>query len=107
MTQLTPLYSDYATKVFGFETFGRIYGTIMCLSGLANFAQPGLDALTHGPLSGNPVPVNIFLAVMGTLFGAAITGFVAIETRVVRERGLIESVEHEQSRLISNEHEDV
>ncbi|CEJ61481.1 hypothetical protein PMG11_10014 [Penicillium brasilianum] len=39
---LRPLYysamSDYATKVFGFATFGRVYGTIICLSGLATFS---------------------------------------------------------------------
>jgi hypothetical protein len=31
---LRPLYysamSDYATKVFGFQTFGRVYGSIIC-----------------------------------------------------------------------------
>lgn len=98
------LFSDYATKVFGFETFGRIYGTTMCLSGLGNFVQPGLDALTHG-LSGNPVPVNIFLAIAGTLLGIAITGFVAVETRGIRKKHMIEDVEHEQARLISSEYE--
>ncbi|KFY96585.1 hypothetical protein V500_02376 [Pseudogymnoascus sp. VKM F-4518 (FW-2643)] len=102
-----PLYystvSDYATKVFGFETFGRIYGTTMCLSGLGNFVQPGLDELTHGLLSGNPVPVNIFLAIVGTLLGVAITGFVAVETRGIRKKHMIEDVEHEQARLISSE----
>jgi hypothetical protein len=77
----------------------------MCLSGLGNFAQPGLDALTHGPLSGNPVPVNIFLAVTGTLLGVAITGFVAVKTRGIRKKQLMEDVEHEQARLISSEDE--
>jgi hypothetical protein len=77
----------------------------MCLSGIGNFVQPGLDALTHGLLSGNPVPVNIFLAIIGTLLGAAITGFVAVETRGIRKKHLIEDVEHEQARLISSEDE--
>ncbi|KAL8968905.1 MAG: hypothetical protein Q9183_002250, partial [Haloplaca sp. 2 TL-2023] len=38
-----PLYytavSDYAAKVFGFHTFGRVYGLIICLAGILNFAQ--------------------------------------------------------------------
>ncbi|KAF7587211.1 hypothetical protein BBP40_007548 [Aspergillus hancockii] len=49
---LRPYYysamSDYATKVFGFATFGRVYGTIICFSGIVNFSQYGLDYLTHG-----------------------------------------------------------
>src|SRR6266536_5308686 len=37
--------SDYAAKVFGFRTFGTVYGLIICLAGLFNFSQSGLDAL--------------------------------------------------------------
>ncbi|KAH6871678.1 hypothetical protein B0T10DRAFT_533436 [Thelonectria olida] len=51
------LWAGYATVVafvifrfFGFANFGRIYGTIVCLSGMVNFVQSGLDALAHGPL---------------------------------------------------------
>ncbi|KAH8801450.1 major facilitator superfamily domain-containing protein [Xylogone sp. PMI_703] len=104
-----PLYysavSDYATKVFGFATFGRIYGTIMCLSGLANFIQPGLDALTHGPLGGNPVPVNIFMAVSGVLLGVALTGFVAAKSKGIREEWAQGNREDERTRLLSREDE--
>ncbi|KAK8078716.1 hypothetical protein PG994_002523 [Apiospora phragmitis] len=60
-----PLYysavSDYATKVFGFATFGRIYGMLTCLSGVVNFSQSGIDALTHGPLRGDPYPPFVFI----------------------------------------------
>ncbi|KAL9577561.1 MAG: hypothetical protein Q9212_006291, partial [Teloschistes hypoglaucus] len=42
-TLYRPLYytavSDYAAKVFGFHTFGRVYGTIICLAGILNFSQ--------------------------------------------------------------------
>ncbi|KAJ9139201.1 Protein FMP42-like protein 2 [Pleurostoma richardsiae] len=79
-----PLYysamSDYATKVFGFATFGRIYGALICISGLVNIVQPGLDALTHGPLNGNPAPVNIFMAVAGTALSVSLTVFVALHS---------------------------
>ncbi|KAH6983852.1 hypothetical protein EDB80DRAFT_768172 [Ilyonectria destructans] len=81
-----PLYysaiSDYATKVFGFATFGRIYGTIVCLSGMANFVQSGLDALTHGPLRGNPTPINATLGSLGRIIGVTLTTFVRIRGRV-------------------------
>lgn len=80
-----PLYysavSDYATKVFGFATFGRIYGAITCLSGLFNFSQSALDALTHGPLDGDPTPINIAMAVAGTLCGLLLTGWVVFKGR--------------------------
>ncbi|KAI1412234.1 putative MFS transporter [Hypoxylon sp. FL1857] len=80
-----PLYysavSDFATKIFGFATFGRIYGTITCLSGLVNFVQSGLDALTHGPLDGNPTPVNAAMAVGGTILGVALTVYVVVQGR--------------------------
>lgn len=72
---------DYATKVFGFATFGRIYGTVICVSGLGQFIQPALDALTHGPLHENPIPLNIAFAVSGTTVAAALTLFVYVKTR--------------------------
>lgn len=74
-------FSDYATKVFGFATFGRVYGTIICLSGLVNFSQYGLDSLTHGPFQGNPVPINVALVVAGFLVGVVLVGFVAVAGR--------------------------
>ncbi|KAI1491936.1 amino acid transporter [Biscogniauxia mediterranea] len=84
-----PLYysavSDYATKVFGFATFGRVYGTITCVSGLVNFAQYGLDALTHGPvLAGNPTPINAAMGVAGTALGAVLAAYVAVRSRSYR-----------------------
>ncbi|KAK8085473.1 hypothetical protein PG997_006744, partial [Apiospora hydei] len=85
-----PLYystmSDYVTKVFGFATFGRIYGTITCGSGLSNIIQPGLDALTHGPLDGNPVPINVFFAASGTIVSISLTLYVLYQSRAFRHR---------------------
>ncbi|KAF2123443.1 MFS general substrate transporter [Dothidotthia symphoricarpi CBS 119687] len=85
---LRPLYysamSDYATKVFGFATFGRVYGTIICFSGLVNLSQTGIDALTKGAFAGNPIPVNAFLAVSAFLIGSALVVYVTVQ--VVRMR---------------------
>lgn len=75
------LYRDYTTKVFGFATFGRIYGSITAVSGLGQFVQPALDALTHGPLRDNPVPINLVFAVAGTVISTALTVFVYLKTR--------------------------
>ncbi|KAK3072329.1 hypothetical protein LTR53_007022 [Teratosphaeriaceae sp. CCFEE 6253] len=75
-----PLYytavSDYSAKVFGFETFGKVYGLIICLAGLFNFVQQGLDALTHRRFGNDPVPVNVGLLVVAFVVGVALVGFV-------------------------------
>jgi hypothetical protein len=87
---LRPLYysamSDYATKVFGFATFGRVYGTIICVSGLVNLSQTGIDALTKGAFNGNPIPVNAFLAISGFLVGIALVTYVTVQVYRMRKK---------------------
>ncbi|KAH7274648.1 major facilitator superfamily domain-containing protein [Fusarium solani] len=73
--------SDYSAKVFGFRTFGTVYGLIICLSGLLNFSQSGLDVLFHETFNGNPVPVDIMLLLLGLVIGASLVAFVAIQLR--------------------------
>ena len=77
------LCSDYATKVFGFKTFGQVYGAIICLSGLANLSQYGIDALVLERFRGNPTPVNIFLAAAGFIVGTVLVAFVWYQGKVV------------------------
>lgn len=72
---------DYATKVFGFATFGRIYGMLLCISGFFIFGQYGLDAWIHGPLRGDPFPVNMIIAVSGTLLGIALVVYMMVTIR--------------------------
>lgn len=62
--------------MFGFATFGRVYGTIICLSGLANFSQYALDSLTHHTFNDNPIPINASLVVGGFVVGVALVSFV-------------------------------
>ncbi|EAW10955.1 putative MFS transporter Fmp42 [Aspergillus clavatus NRRL 1] len=68
--------SDYAAKVFGFRTFGKVYGLVICLAGLGNFAQPALDALTFTRFARNPVPVNIVLTAATAVVGTAMVAYV-------------------------------
>ncbi|KAH2307972.1 hypothetical protein KXV47_006746 [Aspergillus fumigatus] len=109
---LRPLYysamSDYATKVFGFATFGRVYGTIICVSGLVNFSQYALDALTHGPFDGNPIPVNIFLAAAGFVVGTVLVLYVQIAGKHLKEKRLAleRDEQQERERLIPIQEED-
>jgi hypothetical protein len=80
-----PSPSDYAAKVFGFATFGTVYGTIICLSGLCTFTQSALQAITHDAFHNNPTPVNLALAGLGLLTGIGLVTFVAVRGRAVRE----------------------
>ncbi|KAF7164027.1 hypothetical protein CNMCM5623_008666 [Aspergillus felis] len=73
--------SDYAAKVFGFQTFGKVYGLIICLAGLGNFLQAGLDALTFKLFARNPIPVNLVLTASTAVIGAALVGFVWWQTK--------------------------
>lgn len=93
--------------MFGFATFGRVYGAIICVSGLVNFSQYALDALTHGPFNGNPIPINIFLAAAGFVIGTGLVSYVQIEGKRLRERRLAMEGEEERERLIPIEEEDV
>ncbi|KAI0435696.1 major facilitator superfamily domain-containing protein [Xylaria telfairii] len=99
-----PLYysamSDYATKVFGFTTFGRLYGAITCISGVLSFSQSGLDILVHGPLNNNPTPINIALTVVGTAVGLFLTVYVAAKSKDYREETHDDCHGQEQMRLI-------
>ncbi|KAF4999522.1 hypothetical protein FGRMN_2391 [Fusarium graminum] len=78
--------SDYSAKVFGFRTFGTVYGLIICLSGLLNFSQSGLDVLFHETFNGNPVPVDIMLLLIGLVIGVALVVFVAMKLRKTQQK---------------------
>lgn len=74
--------SDYAAKVFGFETFGRVYGVIICTAGVFNLLQATLDKTTHNVFDGNPIPVNILL--LSATFIIGVTFLIYIKTQLKR-----------------------
>ncbi|KAI2615706.1 MFS general substrate transporter [Hypoxylon sp. NC1633] len=78
--------SDYSAKVFGFRTFGKVYGAIICLSGLFNFSQSALDYLFHRTFHDNPVPVNLILLVLGLVIGIFLVGFVSLKVRFLNRK---------------------
>lgn len=96
-----PLYysamSDYAAKVFGFTTFGTVYGTIICLSGVAVFTQPALQALVHTEYQDDPGPLNLWLAGLGLIIGIALVMYVDHRGRTVR----IQHAEEDERRSIT------
>ncbi|KAG8533750.1 uncharacterized protein KY384_001491 [Bacidia gigantensis] len=92
-----PLYytavSDYAAKVFGFQTFGKVYGLVICLAGLLNFSQSALDAATHKGFHRNPIPINVLLIVVALVVGIALVCFVWYKSRHMHREELEEEAE--------------
>jgi hypothetical protein len=94
---LRPLYysamSDYAAKVFGFATFGRVYGTIICFSGLVNLLQPAIDATSHEVFHNNPMPLNALLAGVACVIGVILVVYVVVQGRKVMKEHAVEDAE--------------
>ncbi|KAG7664303.1 uncharacterized protein J8A68_002161 [[Candida] subhashii] len=80
--------SDFCAKVFGFDTFGTVYGTIIAFSGLCNVFQQVLDKATHEMFNKNPGPVNILLTGLTAITGLAIIGFVRSQELEIKRRQL-------------------
>ena len=85
--------SDYAAKVFGFHTFGKVYGLIICLAGILNFLQSALDALTHKRFEGDPLPVNVILIVVALTVGVALVIYVWFQSRTMARNHLEDEAE--------------
>lgn len=88
--------SDYCVKVFGYATFGTVYGAIICFSGLMNLTQTLLDNATHFQFGGNPNPINLFLTLLTVLFGISMLWFIkSQEKSIERENIIAEALEGE------------
>ncbi|KAF2458418.1 major facilitator superfamily domain-containing protein [Lineolata rhizophorae] len=92
--------SDYAAKVFGFATFGKVYGLIICLAGLFNFSQAGLDALTHKVFDNDPMPVNLILLFVAAAVGCALVGYVWRKSCSMHREQLEEEAEGARETLM-------
>lgn len=92
--------SDYSAKVFGFVTFGKVYGLIICLAGLLNFVQSPLDALTHKVFDLNPIPVNAMLTGIAVIVGSALVSFTYVRSRNMAREKLEDEAESATERLI-------
>ncbi|CAK4031262.1 related to MFS amino acid transporter [Lecanosticta acicola] len=92
--------SDYSAKVFGFQTFGKVYGLIICIAGLFNFAQAGLDALRNKVFHNDPIPVNAILLALALLVGIVMVGYVWRKSVTLEKERLREEADAAQERLI-------
>jgi hypothetical protein len=88
--------------VFGFATFGKVYGLIICLAGLFNFFQAGLDALTHKTFENDPIPVNVILLSMALLVGVVLVGFVGRKSYTMERDKLEDEAEGAREVLMPN-----
>lgn len=71
--------SDFCAKVFGFDTFGTVYGTIICIAGAVNYFQSVLDRLTHSTFKMNPTPINSILVAVTFVIGTATILYVRLQ----------------------------
>jgi MFS family permease len=94
--------SDYSAKVFGFVTFGKVYGLIICLAGLLNFLQSPLDAVTHVVFDLNPIPVNAILTGTAVVVGGALVAFVTVKSRKAARQELEDEAENATEHLMPN-----
>lgn len=78
--------SDFCAKVFGFDTFGTVYGSIICTSGVFNFFQSTLDKLTHNNFNMNPIPINIILVLITAIIGGITVTYVKIQANLYSQR---------------------
>ena len=99
VTRLTQ-YSDYSAKVFGFATFGKVYGLIICLAGLLNFSQTALDAATHKIFHNNPVPINMILLGLALLVGITLVAFVWRRSHKILRDNIEEEAEEAREVLM-------
>lgn len=83
--------SDYAAKVFGFATFGRVYGVIIALAGVFNLLQATLDKLTHTAFKGNPTPVNAVLLSTTITIGVIFLTYIKTQLKYIKRKQLEDS----------------
>ncbi|KAG7196171.1 uncharacterized protein KQ657_000183 [Scheffersomyces spartinae] len=84
--------SDFCAKVFGFETFGTVYGLMMTTSGVFNYYQSYLDKLTHTTFQMNPIPINLVLTLATVVFGGSLLAFVV--TQIKKRQDVVKDGHH-------------
>ncbi|CAI5760045.1 unnamed protein product [Candida verbasci] len=77
--------SDVCAKVFGFETFGTVYGLIICFSGIINYGQSYLDELTHTYFKMNPIPINLILIGISLIIGLITVIYIDYQAKLYRK----------------------
>lgn len=77
-----------------------MYGLIICLAGLFNFSQSGLDAMTHKVFDKDPRPVNILLLLIALAVGTALVTYVAMQSKKLKRQELVAEAERAEETLM-------
>lgn len=80
--------SDFCAKVFGFDTFGTVYGTIIAFSGVCNILQQFMDKMTHEVFHKSPIPVNSTLTLLTVVFAVTIVLYVRSQELKLKRKNL-------------------
>lgn len=67
--------NEYAARTFGFRTFGRIYGTMMFISGLCQLLQLLVNHLAIVVLKGDFFYLNLFMTILCFVVGVGFSYF--------------------------------
>ncbi len=95
--------SDYCGKVFGFDTFGSVYGIIICFAGLLNFIQTTMDWATHYVFNNNPTPINIITTTLTAIVGSGLILYIKTQLKYIeRNRLEQEALNAPSSTLMPN-----
>ncbi|CAR65868.1 DEHA2E22352p [Debaryomyces hansenii CBS767] len=78
--------SDFCAKIFGFDTFGTVYGAIICIAGLFNLLQCSLDNITHSNFGMNPSPINLLLVCITIIIGGVTFYYMKHQSMLYKER---------------------
>lgn len=77
--------SDYCSKVFGFKTFGTVYGLLMSLCGLFNLIQRLFDKWTHTTFAMNPTPINSILVTLTIIASLVLIDYIRNQLHKMQE----------------------
>lgn len=92
--------SDYCSKIFGFETFGTVYGLMICIAGFMNLSQTYLDKLTHTTFKMNPTPVNICLLSATIIISVTLLLYIRFQTK--KRAKLMEEIQNSSTSPYSS-----
>jgi len=59
--------NDFSTKIFGFKTFGRVYGLMNLISSIVNFGQYAVEYFVVNVFNGQFIEINIAFTILTSL----------------------------------------
>lgn len=92
--------SDFVAKIFGFRTFGTVYGLLISFAGVFNLTANGLDKLRYNIFKKNPIPINLFLLTFALLIGTGLVIYAKSKSNEMNRRNLESAEENFENALV-------